>query len=105
MQRNKEGGRQRITAEGEVQVERRAAQYMLEVLDRDGVLYQQQVVYELGERFGETCTHQNANGNLAISSKVLAEFRKLTEGKVVWEKSGFCWRWCEPGDEPGRSRS
>ncbi|GAA5207582.1 DUF6953 family protein [Streptomyces thinghirensis] len=47
--------------------------------------------------FDEGLTYVNDNGNLAISKEVLAAFRKLSEGTVVWERAG-------PGSGAGARR-
>lgn len=75
---------------------------MLEELKRQGELYQETVVYEIAEKFGEQFTCDNKNGKQAIGKDVLAAFRKLTKNSVVWEKENRCWRKRESGDEPGR---
>ena len=54
-------------------------------------VYQDVVVYKIRELFGDKFVYTNANGNLAISKDVLKHFRKLTEGKVVWERSDRSW--------------
>ena len=41
---------------------------------------------------GEEHVYTNKNGNFAISKDVLKEFRKLTEGKVKWERGERAWR-------------
>jgi hypothetical protein len=46
-------------------------------------MYQETVVYEILDRFGEEFVYDNENGNLAIARPVLKEFRKLTEDSVV----------------------
>ncbi len=55
-------------------------------------LYQEDIVWALSKQFGDDATYNNDNGNLAIDKKVLREFRKLTEGKVVWERGEKGWR-------------
>lgn len=71
------------------------------VLD-DDYLYQEQVVYEIAEKFGDEHVYQNQNGNLAISKSVLKEFGKITEGSVVWERGGRFWRKRQPNDDPNK---
>ena len=44
------------------------------------------------EIFGDDFVSENENGNLTISKVVLKEFRKLTEGEVVWMRSEKAWR-------------
>lgn len=78
------------------------AKRMLELLeDRDASptvpprskeLDQQDAVNMIQKEFGEEFLYMNANGNLGIHRKVLAEFHKLTGDRVVWERRGQCWR-------------
>jgi hypothetical protein len=55
-------------------------------------LYQDVIVQKIKEECGEDFVYTNANYNLAISKNVLKEFRKKTEGLVVWERSDKSWR-------------
>ncbi|HFF4760246.1 TPA: hypothetical protein ACGC35_003703, partial [Acinetobacter baumannii] len=48
--------------------------------------------WEIQEIFGDDFVSENENGNLTISKVVLKEFRKLTEGEVVWMRSEKAWR-------------
>lgn len=81
---------------------REVAEWMIQRLEEDEFLYQEVVVYEIEERFGDSFVYENESGNLAISRKVLAEFRRLTEKDVVWEKGQRCWRKRESFDPEGR---
>lgn len=81
------------------------ANWMLKQVKKDKVLYQQQVVYEINERFGDKFTYVNNNGNLAIVASVLKEFRKLSEDVVVWERDERCWRLRNKNDTPGRRQA
>jgi Family of unknown function (DUF6953) len=75
---------------------------MVDQLKGQHWLYQEMVVSEILEKFGEEFVYYNENGNLAISRPVLREFRKLTEGTVVWERSARAWRPREGHDPEGR---
>lgn len=55
-------------------------------------LYQETVVYKIQREFGADFVYTNENGNLSIGKDVLREFRKLSEGKVVWERGDRAWR-------------
>ncbi|MBV6597622.1 hypothetical protein FPK85_20910, partial [Acinetobacter baumannii] len=55
-------------------------------------LYPEWAVWEIQEIFGDDFVSENENGNLTISKVVLKEFRKLTEGEVVWMRSEKAWR-------------
>jgi hypothetical protein len=76
------------------------AAFMLQRLNEDATLYQDVVVSEIQDEFGEAFVYTNDNGNLAIDRKVLAEFRKLTDGKVVWNRGERFWRVKESFDNP-----
>lgn len=78
------------------------AGWMLEKLESSGCIYQEDVVYEIKDLYGSEFTYENENGNLAIEQKVLAEFRKLTENTVVWERDERVWRWRQDYDSAGR---
>jgi Family of unknown function (DUF6953) len=65
---------------------------MVNQLEGQEWLYQDMVVREIRETFGEDFVYTNESGNLAISRPVLREFRNLTEGSVVWERSARAWR-------------
>jgi len=90
------------------------AKRMLELLDdsdasptippRSKKLDQQDAVSMIRTEFGEEFLYENANGNLAIDKRVLAEFRRLTKDTVVWEKSGY-WRKRTPRDPVGRRQA
>lgn len=68
------------------------AKWMVEKFDVTTYLYQEQVVYEIRTHFGERFVYTNANGNLAIGKDVLKHFKKLSGGKVVWERGDRAWR-------------
>ena len=80
------------------------ARWMFEQLKQVRYLYQEVVVYQIIERFGEQFTYINENGNPAINREVLTAFRKLTERTVVWERGDRVWRFREDDDEPGRQQ-
>lgn len=72
------------------------AEWMLAHFDTARYLYQETVVYKIKKQFGPDFVYNNANGNLAIGKDVLKEFRKLTEGKIIWERSEKAWRKLRP---------
>jgi hypothetical protein len=78
------------------------AKWMLSQLEREGWLYQEDAVGQIGERFGAEFTYLNDGGNPAIDRRVLRAFRKLTDDKVVWDRSDRCWRRRTLDDAPGR---
>jgi len=75
------------------------ADWMLAELTAATYLEQGAVVYRISEKFGEAFVYQNDNGNLAINKKVLKEFRTLTEGKAVWDRSDKGWRLLRQGEK------
>ena len=74
------------------------AQWMLNQINKKRELYQNEVVYQIEDKFGPQFVYENQAGNLAISREVLKEFRKLTEETVVWYRSELCWRIRGAGD-------
>lgn len=80
------------------------AQWMLDELKREGVLYQESAVCDLANMDSSLITFNDA-GNVAISREVLRLFNKIapTSG-YVWSRSERYWRPREEGDEPGRSQ-
>jgi hypothetical protein len=78
------------------------AAFMVEQIPREHYLYQETVVYQILETFGDDFVYNNENGNLAIGKNVLAAFRKLTGDDVVWERGSRMWRRREQFDQTGR---
>lgn len=82
------------------------ARWMLEELrSSNGLLYQEIVVGDIAQRFGEEFTYTNENGNQAIDKTVLMEFRKLTSSTVVWDAGERCWRLREAFDDPTKRQA
>jgi hypothetical protein len=79
-----------------------AAQWMLAQLERDGCIYQDDVVDHLVKTKADPLLRENSDGNLVVGRAVLDAFKKLTETTVVWVKPDFYWRWRVKEDEPGR---
>ena len=75
------------------------AHWMLNQINKKRELYQNEVVYQIEDKFGPQFVYENQAGNLAISREVLKEFRKLTEETVVWYRSELCWR-IRSADDP-----
>lgn len=62
-----------------------------EILEK-GYVYQEYIVQDIQEKFGEEFVYENENGNLAISKKVLNEFKKLKEDNgIEWDRSDKSW--------------
>jgi len=77
-------------------------QWMLANLEKDGCLYQEDVVDYLVKQNQINFLKENADGNLALKLSVNSGFKKLTEENVVWVKPDRYWRYRVPEDEPGR---
>lgn len=78
------------------------AAWMLFKIERDGCIYQDDVVDYLVKAKREDLLTENADGNQVVGKSVLAAFRKLTETTVVWVKPDRYWRVRVAEDEPGR---
>ena len=80
------------------------AKWMSDQLDKDGIIYQEYIVGDIEQHFGEDFVYPNENGNPAISRSVLRAFRKLTENTAVWSRSERCWTKRNQYDPPGRQQ-
>jgi hypothetical protein len=76
--------------------------WMRTQLDRDGCLYQDDVVDHLVKANADSLLRENNDGNLVLERKLLTVFRKLTQDDVVWVKSDKYWRFRVLEDEPSR---
>lgn len=79
------------------------AKWMLNMLEKDGCIYQDDVVDYLIKSKEESFLIENNDGNQVLSKPVLEEFKKLTSENVVWVLSGFYWRYRVAEDEPSRN--
>jgi len=75
---------------------------MMAALARDGCLYQQDVVDYLVKKNNEQHLKENADGNQALSTKVINKFRVDSGENVVWVKPDKYWRYRVHEDEEGR---
>lgn len=73
-------------------------------LEREGCLYQDDVVDHMLRCGAEAQLKENADGNIAIGREVLAVFGRSTGDTVVWVKPDRYWRYRVPEDEPGREQ-
>ncbi|MCX4170685.1 MULTISPECIES: DUF6953 family protein [Paraburkholderia] len=78
------------------------AKWMLTQLERDGCVYQDDVVDHLVKGKSENLLRENSDGNLVVGRAVLESFKEITETTVVWVKPDRYWRWRVKEDEPGR---
>jgi hypothetical protein len=79
-----------------------AAKWMLAQLERDGCIYQDDVVDYLVKAKADVLLRENSDGNLVVGRALLDAFKKLTETTAVWVKPDRYWRWRVKEDEPGR---
>ena len=79
-----------------------ASSWMKLQLEKDGCLYQDDVVDYLVKSGADSLLRENADGNLVLQRKLLNAFRELTPDNVVWVKPDRYWRFRVPEDEPGR---
>ncbi|MDA5481840.1 ATP-dependent RNA helicase HrpA [Yersinia intermedia] len=75
---------------------------MMGELKHDGCLYQQDVVDYLVKGGQEQHLKENADGNQALSTKVINKFRVDSGIDVVWVKPDKYWRYRVAEDEDGR---
>nr|WP_090460061.1 ATP-dependent RNA helicase HrpA [Enterobacter sp. kpr-6] len=75
---------------------------MLNNLKKDSCLYQQDVVDYLVREDNEHHLKENADGNQALSTKLINKFRVDSGPSVVWVKPDKYWRYRVPEDEVGR---
>lgn len=78
------------------------AAWMLAQVEREGCIYQNDVVDYLVKAKREDLLTENADGNQVVGKAVLAAFRKLTETTLVWVKPERYWRWRVAEDKSGR---
>ena len=79
------------------------AAWMLAQIEREGCIYQDDVVDYLVKAKREDLLTENADGNQVVGKAVLAAFQALTSTTVVWVKPERYWRWRVAEDEPGRT--
>ncbi|MFM5715026.1 hypothetical protein ACET77_13415 [Aeromonas allosaccharophila] len=79
------------------------SQWMVQMLERDGCLYQDDVVDYLVKNSSDELLRENVDGNQVLAKQVLDAFLTKTKDSVVWVKPDFYWRWRVPEDEPGRN--
>jgi hypothetical protein len=77
--------------------------WMQSELDKDGCLYQDDVVDFLVKSKHEELLRENSDGNQVLQRKLLIEFKKLNEANVVWVTRDRYWRHRVPEDESGRN--
>jgi hypothetical protein len=81
---------------------REIADWMRQQLQEQGWLAQDEVVAYLREECAGAFLHRTKYGRGAISTRLLAEFRRLTPSGVVWSRRERRWRLARPGDASDR---
>lgn len=71
-------------------------------LEKEGCLYQEDVVDFLVKNAKENFLKENADGNLVLTPPVLNAFKKLNADTVVWVRPDLYWRFRVAEDEDGR---
>lgn len=77
-------------------------QWMLANLEKDGCLYQEDVVDYLVKNDLMDPLRENPDGNLVLKLSVNSAFKNQTEHNVVWVKPDRYWRYRVEEDESGR---
>ena len=77
-------------------------EWMLSRLQKEGCIYQDDVVDYLEKKKLSTLTRTNADGNTVIGAAILKAFGDATGDSVVWVKPDRYWRFRVKEDEPGR---
>jgi hypothetical protein len=80
------------------------AEWMLAELERDGLLYQDEAVFQIEKRFGTQFAPTNDNGNPSIRKDVLKAFGRISGDGIVWERGERLWRRRDARDDPGRQQ-
>ena len=83
--------------------DRELAEWMLEEVNRDGVLTQDRVIREILETTGGEFACINRGVNWAVSRVLREAFRKLAGDSVTWDEAHRCWRKAVPPAEEPRS--
>jgi hypothetical protein len=79
------------------------AQWMQASLEKEGCLYQDDVVDMLVKAKHEEHLRENTDGNQVLARTVLNQFKKLNDTTVVWVGPGKYWRFRVKEDEPSRT--
>ena len=79
------------------------AEWMQYKLEKEGCLYQDDVVDMLVKTKNENYLRENADGNQVLSTTVLNTFKKLNELTVVWVRSEQYWRFRVKEDDSSRN--
>lgn len=78
------------------------AQWMIDQFKERRTITQESMVRLIIRTFGREWSYKNKNGNLAIHKDVLAEFRKLNDGSIVWDRAYRHWQVKKPKNDPAK---
>ena len=68
------------------------AQWMLDQMGASHWLHQEAIAQRIQTSFGEELVYRNKNGKFGIRKAVLVEFKRLTQGQLIWVHSERAWR-------------
>jgi hypothetical protein len=68
------------------------ADWMLDQLETDGVLFQADAACRIQVKFGSHHCHDTGTGHLAINNAVLYHLKRKTKGRVTWSPHTKSWR-------------
>ena len=71
---------------------KRVADWMLAQIEKDGCIYQDDVVDYIDKAKAEELLRENSDGNLVLGTAVLNAFKTLTPESVVWVRPDRYWR-------------
>jgi len=79
------------------------AHWMQSLIEKEGCLYQDDVVDMLIRSKHEEHLQENSDGNQVLARIILSEFKKLNAKTVVWVAAGKYWRLRVKEDEASRT--
>lgn len=79
----------KYSKDGELKVDNKTvAEFMINEILENKYVYQESIVHDIQSKFGSDFVYENENGNLAISKKVLNQFKKLKDNhEIEWDRS------------------
>lgn len=67
------------------------AQWMIAQIKEHRLVYQEHIVHEVEQKFGDEWVDWSEGGNRIIDKTVLAEFRRLRPVSVEWSGAEKAW--------------
>jgi len=65
---------------------------MLDQMGASHWLHQEAIAQRIQISFGEEFVYRNKNGKFGLRKAVLVEFKRLTQGQLIWVHSERAWR-------------